>query len=158
MISLYTNGLGKGRCGKQARELREKHPGRNSRIQPGFKLGTFWSLVRHSWSYHALSYWTQVAVECRKMVYISIACFPHLPLPRPLVISLSLLTDATSQAMTVRDCLEGFGHGCAPHCSAASTAQSHHPLRREIYIATVGIWMRSYGNTIFLHSTTTWVQ
>ena len=54
-------------------------------------------------------------------------------MPRPLVISLLLLTNATSRAMTKRDCSEGFGHSSASCCSAASTAQSHHPLRREIH-------------------------
>ena len=37
-----------------------------------------------------------------------------------------------------------------------STAQSYQPPWEER--DTVGIWMRSHGNTLFLHSVATWVQ
>ena len=63
--------------------------------------------------------------------------FPHLPLPRPLVISLLLLTNATSQAMTERDCLEGFCHSCAFCCSAANSSVPPPLEMRDTYTPQV---------------------
>ena len=67
------------------------------------------------------------------MFLSSLACFPHLPLPRPLVISLSWRASAT-----------------VVHLAVLQQAQLSLTTPWEERYTVAGIWTRSYGNTIFL--------
>ena len=132
MKSIY-HGLGKGRRRNQARQEKKKYPGKNSRIQSGSEVGTFWFLVRHSyhwatgsrwqwsvgrWYFHRTSFkfWLHHASSSPFKGWLDWAEFAAeqwgaQPWPKPSKQSLSVMTWLVALVINEKLITNGFGKG-----------------------------------------------